>query len=52
MNFIFEYLQQPSTGAAVEHWCQRSPLDVTIWCRITYGWISGWVPDGFLERQN
>ena len=36
----------------IEHWCQRSPLDVTTWCRITFGAISGWVPDGFLERQN
>jgi hypothetical protein len=37
---------------AIQHSCQRSPQDATTWCRITYGGSSGWVPDGFLERQN
>lgn len=42
----------PQARDVIEHWCQRSPLDVTTWCRITYGRISGWVPDGFFERQD
>jgi uncharacterized protein YraI len=42
----------PQSRDVTQHGCQRSPLDVTTWCRITFGGSSGWVPDGFLERQN
>lgn len=35
----------------VGHWCQRSPLDMTTWCRITFDAVSGWILDGLLERQ-
>jgi hypothetical protein len=42
----------PEARDVIQHSCQRSPLDVTTWCRITYGGKSGWVPDGSLERQN
>jgi hypothetical protein len=36
----------------IQHWCQRSPLDTTIWCRISYDRMSGWILDGSLERKN
>ena len=36
----------------VEDWCQRSPIDQTFWCRITFENVSGWILDGFLEHQN
>ena len=42
----------PTARDVIEHWCQRSPLDITTWCRITYGRMSGWVPDGFFEHQD
>jgi TIR domain len=42
----------PQARDVIQHWCQRSPLDITSWCRITYGGISGWISDGFLEHQN
>jgi len=42
----------PASRDVIEHGCQKSPLDVATWCRITYAGVSGWVPDGFLERQN
>jgi uncharacterized protein YraI len=42
----------PQSRDVIAHGCQRSPTDVTTWCRITFGGKSGWVPDGFLERQN
>jgi hypothetical protein len=42
----------PAARDVIQHSCQRSPQDATTWCRITYGDKSGWVPDGFLERQN
>jgi hypothetical protein len=42
----------PQSRDVIAHGCQRSPTDVTTWCRITFGGKSGWVLDGFLERQN
>jgi uncharacterized protein YraI len=42
----------PLTRDVIEHGCQRSPLSIASYCRVTHGGISGWVPDGFLERQN
>jgi hypothetical protein len=42
----------PAARDVIQHSCQRSPQDPTTWCRITYGNLSGWVADGFLERQN
>ena len=42
----------PASRDVIEHGCQKSPLDVATWCRITTAGVSGWVPDGFLERQN
>jgi len=40
------------TRDVIEHWCQRSPNNLTFWCRITFANISGWILDGFLEHQN
>jgi hypothetical protein len=42
----------PAARDVIQHSCQRSPQDATTWCRITYDGSSGWVPDGFLEKQN
>ena len=42
----------PASRDVIGHGCQKGPNDITTWCRITYGGLSGWVPDGFLARQN
>jgi uncharacterized protein YraI len=42
----------PASRDVIGHGCQKSPNDITIWCRVTYGGLSGWVPDGPLARQN
>jgi hypothetical protein len=34
------------------HWCQPSPIDGSSWCRVTFGGRSGWIANGYLERQN
>jgi uncharacterized protein YraI len=35
----------------VLHGCEASPVDRSTWCRVTYKTLSGWVPDGYLQRQ-
>jgi uncharacterized protein YraI len=34
------------------HSCEPSPLGRSTWCRITHKGLTGWVADGFLERQD
>jgi hypothetical protein len=42
----------PAQGRdVILHGCEASPAERSTWCRITYKNLSGWVPDGYLQRQ-
>ena len=42
----------PAQGRdVILHGCESSLVDRSTWCRVTYNNISGWIPDGYLERQ-